>query len=69
MFGSVARGDDTPKSGIDLLVDIPIETGLFTLGAMQHELKQLLQTRVDVLTPQDLPATFRAEVLAAARSL
>lgn len=67
VFGSVARGEDTPQSDVDLLVDVRAGTGLFALGAMQYELQHLLQTRVDVLTPQDLPAAFRAEVLAEAR--
>jgi predicted nucleotidyltransferase len=66
VFGSVARGDDTPQSDGDLLVDLRAGTGLFALGAMQYELQDLLQTRVDVLTPQDLPAAFRAQVLAEA---
>lgn len=69
LFGSVARGADTPQSDVDLLVDAPPGTGLFALGAMQYELQQLLQTQVDLVTPQDLPAAFRARVLDEARPL
>lgn len=69
VFGSVARGDDIPQSDVDVLVDVHPGTGLFALGAMQYELQDLLQIRVDVLTPQDLPAAIRAQVLAEARPL
>lgn len=69
LFGSVARGQDTPQSDVDLLVDTRAGTWLLALGAMQYELQQLLQTRVDVLTPGDLPTAFRAQVLAEARPL
>lgn len=32
VFGSVARGTETPGSDVDLLVDLPEGTGLFALG-------------------------------------
>ncbi|MCV2488237.1 helix-turn-helix domain-containing protein [Geodermatophilus sp. YIM 151500] len=32
IFGSVARGVERPDSDIDVLVDLPLGTGLFTLG-------------------------------------
>ena len=48
VFGSVARGDDRADSDIDLLVDLPAGTGLFTLGRLRHDLEQLLRARVDV---------------------
>lgn len=52
VFGSVARGDDTPHSDIDLVVDVPPETGLFTLLQMQREAEAVLGQRVD-LVPSD----------------
>ncbi|HYX97894.1 MAG TPA: helix-turn-helix domain-containing protein [Geodermatophilus sp.] len=33
VFGSVARGTETPGSDVDLLVDLPEGMGLFALGA------------------------------------
>jgi uncharacterized protein len=39
---------------------------LFDIGAIRHELIQLLGVSVDVLTPQALPEKFRASVLAQA---
>ena len=38
-----------------------------TWGALQEELQTLLDVRVDLKTPADLPAKFRDQVLAEAR--
>ena len=67
VFGSVLHGTDHDGSDLDLLVDALPGATLFDLGGLQDELEQLLGVRVDVLTPGDLPAKFRAEVLAQAR--
>lgn len=48
VFGSVARGEDTEDSDVDLLVDLVSGTGLFELGALQRELEQILGVQVDV---------------------
>ena len=67
VFGSQARGEARDDSDLDLLVDPSPETTLFDLGGLQAELEALLGVPVDVLTPGDLPARFRAQVLAEAR--
>ncbi|WP_248748049.1 nucleotidyltransferase domain-containing protein [Pseudomonas sp. MWU12-2037] len=66
VFGSVAHGDDTDDSDLDLLVDPTPETTLFDIGAIRHELRRLLGVSVDVLTPKALPDKFRGTVLAEA---
>ena len=66
VFGSVAHGEDTDTSDLDLLVDPTSSTSLFDIGAIRHELLQLLGVRVDVLTPKSLPEAFRDEVIAEA---
>ncbi len=66
VFGSVAQGCDTDESDLDILVDPTSETTLFDIGAIRHELLQLLGVPVDVLTPKALPEKFRATVLAEA---
>ena len=66
VFGSVIHGDDTEDSDLDILIDPTSETTLFDIGAIRHELLQLLGLPVDVLTPQALPDKFRATVLAEA---
>ncbi len=63
VFGSVLHGDDTEQSDLDLLVDPLPGATLFDIGAIQVELEESLGVSVDVLTPGDLPAKFRAQVL------
>lgn len=67
VFGSVVHGDDTEGSDLDLLIDPTPDTTLFDIGAIRHELLQLLGVPVDVLTPKALPEKFRATVLAEAK--
>jgi uncharacterized protein len=67
VFGSVLHGDDQEGSDLDILVDPTPETTMFDIGAIRHELFQLLGVHVDVLTPNALPDAFRAKVIAEAR--
>lgn len=66
IFGSIIHGNDTEKSDLDLLVEPTSETTLFDIGAIRHELIQLLGVPVDVLTPKALSEKFRAIILAEA---
>jgi len=66
VFGSVVHGDDTDNSDLDILIDPTADTTLFDIGAIRHELLQLLGVPVDVLTPKALPEKFRATVLSEA---
>lgn len=50
IVGSVARGDDTEESDIDLLVDTAPGTTLFDLGGLYEDLQALLGVRVDIIT-------------------
>lgn len=50
VFGSCARGDSSPSSDIDFLVDLEPGRTLMDLGGLLMELQELLQTRVDVAT-------------------
>jgi len=63
VFGSVARGEDQEGSDLDLLVEPLPGATLLDLGAIQVELEEVLGINVEVLTPGDLPAKFRAQVL------
>lgn len=69
VFGSVLRGQDNEHSDLDLLVEPTSAMTLFDIGAMRHELGQLLGVPVDVLTPRALPDRCRREVLAQARRI
>lgn len=68
-FGSVARGEDTDSSDLDLLVRLDERATMLTLSALQRELSALLEVDVDVLTDGGLEASepaFAATVLSEA---
>lgn len=69
VFGSVLHGTDTENSDLDILIEPTSQTTLFDIGAIRHELNELLGVRVDVLTPKALPERFRAQVLAEAKRI
>lgn len=66
VFGSVARGEDTAVSDLDLLVDARAGTSLLDLMKAKHALEDLLQVPVDLVTLNDLPASFRSAAVAEA---
>lgn len=69
VFGSVARGDATPGSDVDLLVDVGPRRTFFFPGGLIADLVDLLGVSVDVVTTDALHDRFRDRVLAEAMSL
>ena len=61
--GSVARGEDTSSSDIDLLVEMEQGRSLLSLGTFLMELQELLGCRVDILTEKGLKNRIRERVL------
>lgn len=66
IFGSTLHGTDTQDSDLDLLIDPLPGATLIDLGAIQDELEASLGIPVDVLTPKELPRSFRDRILAEA---
>jgi predicted nucleotidyltransferase len=66
VFGSVARGEDTEASDLDLLVDVPAGTSLLDLVKAKHAIEDALRVPVDLVTLEDLPESHRASALAEA---
>jgi predicted nucleotidyltransferase/DNA-binding XRE family transcriptional regulator len=66
VFGSVARGEETEESDVDLLVDVTQGVGLIGLARAQRELEQLLGARVDLVPASDLKPGDAESVLAEA---
>jgi len=50
LFGSAARGEDTPDSDIDFLVEFEEGSSLFDLMDLREALEELLGSRVDVVS-------------------
>lgn len=63
VFGSVARGEDTEDSDLDILVDDPEgrRLNLFALGGMNYDISSLIGRPVDVVPSADLPQRMRNE--------
>lgn len=69
VFGSEARGDATPVSDLDLLVDMDKDRSLLDLVGLGQDLQDLLGRRVDVVTEASLNSHLRAAIIASARPL
>src|SRR6478736_1468006 len=54
VFGSIARGEDTPDSDIDLLVRFESGASLFDLVRFAESLEDMLGVHVDVLSENGL---------------
>ena len=63
VFGSTARGEDTDKSDLDLLVT-PIKgaTGLMELVRIESEVKKLVKVPVDVVLDSEIPEQHRERI-------
>lgn len=48
VFGSFARGDDGPKSDIDIALEADMDFSYFDLAEVQHELENSTKRKIDV---------------------
>jgi uncharacterized protein len=63
LFGSMARGDATEQSDIDLLVRFTGRKSLLALVRLERELTTVMGRRVDVLTEAALNPHLREDIL------
>ena len=69
VFGSVARGEASGQSDIDLLVSTTEHTSPWFLAALIGELEVALGRKVDVVTEDGLYWLLRRRILAEAKPL
>lgn len=69
VFGSVARGEDTVESDVDLLVDVAPGVGLIGLARCERDLEAVLGVSVDLVPADDLKPGVVASALSEARPL
>ena len=69
LFGSVARGEATPDSDIDLLVRFSRRKSLLALIRLERELSDALARRVDLQTEAALSPYLRDRILSELRVL
>jgi predicted nucleotidyltransferase len=63
VFGSVARGEDSVGSDLDLLVEFEAGRSLLDHAGLVLELEALLGRPVDVGTPKGLRTRYRERIL------
>ena len=67
VFGSVARGDETADSDIDLLVELEPKRTLLDLIGFQQDAQDILGIRVDATTRRFMKGRVRARAVRDAR--
>jgi len=66
IFGSVARGEATPDSDVDFLVELEPQCSLFDYIALTQDMAVLLGRNVDIAEPDNLHELIRDKVLSEA---
>ncbi|WP_414548749.1 nucleotidyltransferase family protein [Anabaena sp. CCY 0017] len=66
VFGSVARGEATPDSDVDFLVELQPQSSLFDYIALMQDLATLLGRKVDIAEPNNLHELIRDKILSEA---
>jgi uncharacterized protein len=64
IIGSVARGDATEASDLDLIVRLEPGRSLFDLGGLLMDLRDLLGVKVDVLSENGIRDRWRDYLMA-----
>ena len=62
VFGSVARGEESAGSDVDMLIDLPAEMGLLGLARLQRDLEEIIGAPVDLVPSDGLKPAVRARV-------
>ena len=63
VFGSMARGDATQDSDVDLLVTTKPKTTLVGLSGLVLDVEELLNRKVDVVTDDEIYHLLRDRIL------
>lgn len=63
VFGSVARGEETPDSDIDLLIKLGEPIGLIEFIQLEDKFVEVFERKVDLATEESLHPLIRQNVL------
>lgn len=63
LFGSYVRGDNTQKSDIDILIELPEEATLIDLVGIKLDIEDKLHKKVDVITFRSICPLIKESVL------
>jgi uncharacterized protein len=64
LFGSLARGDSSPNSDVDLLIEFDKPLGLFHFFRVQRRLEAILGRPVDLIMKDAIKHQLRARIIA-----
>jgi predicted nucleotidyltransferase len=67
VFGSVARGEATENSDLDVLVEFSRPVGLFEFIRLKKFLEDLTENQVDLVTKDALHPAMRESILSEAK--
>ena len=69
VFGSTARDEDREESDLDILVTLPKDASLLSLGGFVYQLNQQLPIEVHVTTLGSIPLPDRPQIIAESKTL
>ncbi len=69
IFGSYARGEQTGKSDLDVMVELNKTVGLFQLIDLQDHIKKLVGLKVDIVPKEALKPVIKKYILREAVSV
>ena len=69
LFGSMARGDATEKSDVDLLVEFRGDKSLLDLAGLKIEIEEKIGRHVDIVTYNSIHPLLRERILKEQKTL
>ena len=63
IFGSVARGENTENSDIDILYQLKTAVGLFNLVRMKDSLEEKLNKKVDLVSEKSIHPKLKSYIM------
>lgn len=63
VFGSYARGEATPKSDLDLIVEFPKGTSLLDHIRIENELIEKLKIKVDLISKNGISPYLKDDIM------
>ncbi len=63
LFGSFAKGTSTPKSDIDIILDIHKPIGIYRFIGLKQELETKLDRKIDLFEPDNLDPNLKEQII------
>lgn len=63
IFGSVAREEQTDKSDVDILVDLPIGMSLFNVIDLEFKLEEAISRKVDLVDYAAIKPSLKSYIM------